>query len=573
MIELRQVHYRYTQTGGWILNNINLEIHPGEYVLLCGASGSGKSTLCRTFNGLIPHFHGGVLEGRVLVAGKDTQTLSVNDLFAQVGMVFQNPDAQLFNRTVERELASGLESLGLPSATIHARIAASAATVGITDLLTRSPHQLSGGERQLVAIASILALQPQVLVLDEPFAHLDALNARRIQAALRAIHQQGTAIILTEHRLQHALCDADRLIVMQQGQIVLDGRPRAVLQSDLRQFGVHIPPVAQIGHELALPEMPLTVEELLEMAGIDGSDGRKECLAVAPGVFEPRRGRHMTFLQKIIHGRQTQWGSLRIPSTTIPAPAVIAMENVSFFHNRLPILRNVNLEINAGECIAIVGANGAGKTTLIKHLNGLYRPAQGRVWIMGQTTHRARVAHLARKVGLVFQNANDQFFTSEVWDEIVVGAHALRCYDEVWIHELITLLGLEALRYRSPYRLSEGEKKRVACATALATRPAILVLDEPTSGQDWAFRQVLGDLLHTLRSQGQTIILVTHDLDFAEAHAERWVVLAAGEIIATGTPWEVMAHTGVMGQAGLEPTQTFQIHSAMYGEPTVQADM
>ncbi len=559
MIELHRVNYRYSQTGSWILNDINLEIHPGEYVLLCGASGSGKSTLCRTFNGLIPHFHGGILEGRVLVVGKDTHTHSVNDLFAQVGMVFQNPEAQLFNRTVERELAFGLESLGLPRDSIHARIAASAATVGITDLLTRRPQQLSGGERQLVAIASILALQPQVLVLDEPFAHLDAPNVRRVQAALRTIHQQGTAIILTEHRLQHALSDTDRLIVMQQGRIVLDGRPRAVLQADPRQFGVNIPPVAQLAHTLTLPEMPLTVEELLGMADIDRS-GNRSRLGVYPD------------LQKILPMRKTQSGHLHTLPATIASPAVVRMENVSFFHDTLPILRNVNLHIYAGECIAIVGANGAGKTTLIKHLNGLYRPAHGQVWIMGQPTHRARISDLARQVGLAFQNANDQFFTFQVWEEIAAGAHALRCYDEAWLQNLITLLHLEPLRNRSPYRLSEGEKKRVAFAAALAARPVILVLDEPTAGQDWVFRQALGDLVDTLYSQGQTIILVTHDLDFAEAYARRWVVLAAGEIVTTGTPCQVMANTRVMSQAGLEPTQMFQIYRALSRGQRVQAN-
>lgn len=538
MIELRQVNYRYTQTGGWILNDINLEIRPGEYVLLCGASGSGKSTLCRTFNGLIPHFHGGILEGQVSVAGEDTRTHTVNDLFAQVGMVFQNTEAQLFNRSVERELAFGLESLGLSRASIHARIAASAATMGITDLLARRPQQLSGGERQLVAIASILALLPQVLVLDEPFAHLDAANVQRVQAALRRINQQGTAIVLTEHRLQHALGAADRLIVMQQGRIVLDGCPRTVLQADLDRCGLNLPPVVRVARELGLSTMPLNVAELLTLTGRQ---------AVPSAHYNV------------------------IPATT-PAPAVLTLENVSFSQGQLPILRGINLEIYRGECVAIVGANGAGKTTLLKHLNGLHRPTQGRVLVMGQTTHRARVSQLARQVGVAFQNASDQFFTFQVEDEIAAGAHALHCYDEAWLHTLMTLLRLEPLRDRSPYRLSEGEKKRVAFAAALAARPTVLVLDEPTAGQDGNFRQALGDLLGSLRSQGQTIILVTHDLDFAEAHAQRWVVLAAGEIVATGTPWEVMANTRVMRQAGLEPTQAFQISNTMSRGQILQAE-
>ena len=527
MIEIRDLRYRYTVAGPrWVLEDLNLRIEPGEYVLICGASGSGKSTLCRTFNGLIPHFHGGVMEGQVWVAGLDTRTHPVSELFAHVGMVFQNPEAQLFNSTVAHEIAFGLESLGLSPDEIRRRVEESAEVVGIASLLDRNPHQLSGGEKQLAVIAAALALQPQVIVLDEPYASLDAANVQRVRAALRAIHRRGTAIVLTEHRLHNVVADATRMVVLHEGHIVLDGPPREVLRDDVTAFGLNLPPVVRVARALDLPEMPLTVEEL-----VGALDGR-----VPP---------------ELVPG----------PPQRPPAdgPPVLQVEGVHFAFDGVPALQDVSLELRAGECLAIVGANGSGKTTLIKHFNGLYRPQQGRVTVLGQDTRRAKVSQLARHVGLAFQNANNQFFKFQVRDEIEVGARALGCYDEGWLRELIALFRLEPLLARSPYRLSEGEKKRVAFAAALAPRPEILVLDEPTTGQDWPFRRALGELLGDLRARGQTVVLVTHDLEFAEQHADRWIVLAEGQVLADGRPWEIMADAEVMRRAGLEPTQGVEL--------------
>lgn len=524
MIDVRNLHYRYTIEGPHrILEDINLRVEPGEYLLICGASGSGKSTLCRTFNGLIPHFYGGVMEGSVWVAGLDTQAHPVSELFAHVGMVFQNAEAQLFSSTVERELAFGLESLGLSRGEIRRRVAESAEVVGITSLLERNPHQLSGGEQKLVVIAAALALRPGVIVLDEPYASLDPANVARVRGALREIRRRGTAIVLTEHRLHNAVADADRMVVLHQGRITLDGPPRTVLREDVTQFGLNLPPVVRAARKLGLRETPLTVEELVST------------LAVSRGA------------------------QLSAVHRALPGAPVLQVEDVSFSFNGTPALRNVSLKLGEGECLALVGANGSGKTTLIKHFNGLYRPEQGRVVVLGQDTRRARVSDLACHVGLAFQNPNNQFFKFQVQEEIEVGARALGRYDEAWIRELIGLFRLEPLLERSPYRLSEGEKKRVAFAAALAPRSEILVLDEPTTGQDHLFRQALGELLSELRARGQTVVLVTHDLEFAEQHAGRWVLLSEGQVLASGHPWDVMADTVAMRRAGLEPTQTFEL--------------
>jgi energy-coupling factor transporter ATP-binding protein EcfA2 len=282
-----------------------------------------------------------------------------------------------------------------------------------------------------------------------------------------------------------------------------------------------------LARQLGLPEIPLSVEELS---------------AAAAG--------------------------LALPSSPLPArpdceisgsKPVLEADGIAFSFNGAPVLDDVSLKLRQGECLAVVGANGSGKTTLIKHFNGLYRPARGSVVVLGRDTRRARVSQLARHVGMAFQNANNQFFQFRVRDEIDVGARALGCYDQAWLRELVALFHLEPLLERSPYKLSEGEKKRVAFSAALAARPEILVLDEPTTGQDWPFRQGLGGLLAELRERGQTVVLVTHDLEFAEQHACRWLLLAEGQVLADGDPWEIMGDGAAMQRGGLEPTQTFQL--------------
>lgn len=536
LIRARDLRYRYGSSApGWVLDGIDIEVYRGEYLLLAGASGSGKSTLCRLLNGLIPHFYEGEFRGEVTVAGLNTRDHPVADLFAHVGMVFQSPGVQLFNTTVARELAFGLESLGLPRDEIARRVDGAAETVGIAHLLARNPQEVSGGEQQLVAIAAALALRPELIVLDEPYASLDPANTRRVRDALHEIHQQGTTIVVAEHRLEHVVPDAQRMIVLDAGQIVCDGPPRSVLAEDLAPFGLNPPSVVRVAAAAGLSEIPLTVDELLD-------------------AIEPAHA------SQIVHELREPGA----PRATGGQPHLGA-EGIWFSFDGTPVLRGVSLSLQPGECLALVGGNGSGKTTLIKHFNGLHRPDEGRVLVLGRDTRRARTSELAHDVGLAFQDADSQFFKFQVRDEIEVGPRALGRYDADWLDELLALFGLEPLLDRSPYRLSAGEKKRVAFASALAAQPEILVLDEPTTGQDWRFRQALGRLLGELTARGQTVVIVTHDLEFAEEHACRWVLLAEGKVLANGAPQAVMGETLAMERAGLEPTQAYQIRQALTG--------
>ncbi len=525
-IQIENLGYAYPQQDRRrVLDGVNLQIGPREYLLICGASGSGKSTLCRTFNGLIPHFYEGVLTGSVRVAGRETAGESVAALFDRVGMVFQNPETQLFSRTVEREIAFGLESLGLGREAISARISQVAERLGIAHLLARSPHALSGGEQQLVSVAAILALQPQIIVLDEPYANLDPANVKRLRAVLADIHRGGTGVVVSEHRLSQTAADARRMIVLFNGRIVLDGPPGDILGQDIGAYGLEAPLAARISKRLRLAPVALDLAALGDQ------------LPAVPDDLAPHS----------------------LPAQPPRSPVVLAFEDLYCEKDRKAILKDIRFALHRGECLAVVGANGAGKTTLLKHANGLFRPSQGRVMVDGHDAARFKVSQLAKFIGVAFQNPNSQFFKLTVWEEIVVGAHALDCYDEAWVRELVGLFRLESLLSRAPYRLSEGEKKRVAFAAALAARPLVLAMDEPTAGQDFFFRSALEKLLHRMCAAGQAVLLVTQDLSFAERCAHRWLLMAEGRIVADGRPQTVMADQAAMQAARLEPTDMFQL--------------
>ncbi len=521
LLRVEGVHYRYRRSLPWALTGVDLTVSPGEYVVVAGASGSGKSTLVRLCNGLIPHLYPGEMVGRVWVAGLDTRTWPVHEFIVHVGMAFQNPEAQIFTTSVYREIAFGLESLGLDPATIRRRVEETAAFLGIEALLPRQPQNLSGGEQQLVVMAAALALQPELLVVDEPFAHLDAVSAARVREALRRVHQAGVAVLVVEHHLRHVLADATRLVVLHKGRVVLDGPPREVLREDLSAYGVVEPPAVQWARRLGWDDVPLTDEEFRRLIGRDG------------------RGHRL--LPRPTPQRASREEILRVEGLTAARDGRIVLEGVAF-------------AVHRGECVAVVGANGAGKTTLIRHLNGLLRPVSGRVLVLGQDVARAAVSTMARHVGMSFQNPAAQFFKPTVRAELEVGPRVLGRWDPAWIEDVARRFRLHGLLERSPFTLSEGEKRRLGFAIALAARPEIVVLDEPTAGQDAWTRQALLEFVRELREEGRTLIVVTHDLDFAEACADRWLVLGNGRLLADGPPDEVMADEAVMAQARLMPT-------------------
>ncbi len=470
MISLSSIHYRYSRASApWVLQGINLTIREGDYILICGKSGSGKSTFGYLLNGLIPHFFEGTLEGTVSICGQDTRNLTVAGLLSSVGLVFQNADAQLFNSTVESEIAFGLESLGLDPTEIDAKIEKTADDLALAPLLDRSPMSLSGGEKRLVAIASVLCLDPPVIVLDEPFGHLDPEGAQMVREVLRDLHRRGTTLVAIEQRMSGVLEDVSRCVVLDRGKILFDGLPA-------------------------------------------GAGAILDKQHLVPHYLQKKTARAK------------------------PGSPILRMEHVGHTVEDNAILKDVSLVVMEGEILAIVGKNGAGKTTLIKHFNGLLRSKKGVVLYRGKNIRGTAPSEMAASVGISFQNPNDQFFKSTVRDEIMVGMRPDSKGAKEWMDELYSLFDLHELLDLSPYRLSEGQKKRVAIASVLVAKPEMLVLDEPTVGQDGHFLETLAGLLVSLRERGLTIVIVTHDLEFAKAIADRLIVVHEGKVAGEATP-------------------------------------
>jgi energy-coupling factor transport system ATP-binding protein len=469
VIQVKNLKYRYP-TGEHVLSGIDLTVSDGEYLLVCGANGSGKSTLAYTFNGLIPHHFGGILEGSINVSGLDTAFYPPSELFSRVGLVLQNSDAQLFNATVEDELAFGLESLGMAPEDISLRVRNVTAEFEMEHLLSHAPSKLSGGERKLVSIAAVLGADPPVVVLDEPFANLDWSGSGNLQRILSRVHRRGTTVIVVEHVLEDLPPELNRCVLVDQGRISADGPVDAM---------------RPILHEARL----------------------------IPRYSAP-------------------------PALTA-GPPLLQVEHLKAEREGRVILRDVSFSIRRGETVALVGRNGCGKTTLVKHLNGLLRPSSGSVAYGEQDVTALGPSRMASLVGISFQNPNDQFFTSSVGEELLAGPRALGKMRNARFEEMLDLFQLKDFWDRSPYRLSEGEKRRVAIGSILAMEPEMLVLDEPTAGQDGRFRESLAASLNRLAETGLTTLVVTHDLDFASAVASRWILLEEGVVAVDGAASEV----------------------------------
>jgi len=565
VIDIRGLRFAY-QGGPAVLDGVDLAIPAGELALVAGPSGSGKSTLVRCLSGLVPHFYPGDLEGRVRVAGRDVRDHPPAAMLDAVGLVPQNPAGALFNRTVEGEVAFALESLGVPPAEIGPRVATAIEQVGLGRRLGQAPHTLSGGEQQRLLIAAALATRPAVLALDEPLAHLDPEMAEALAHLLTGLVAAGITVVVAEHRLGPLLPFAGRLVVLDAGRVVQDGPPAAVLAHDVRPHGLNVPLAVQVGQAAGMRPLPLSLEALVARLP------RHTRLSPLPDPpfgsppAAPRPARPADATGPLPgpafppHRPPAVWppgaGPVSVqPHVTRPdaGPAAVAFEDVEIFRPGATLLHQVDLAIPAGQSVALLGRNGAGKTTLLMHMNGLRRAARGTVRVRGVPVGRRPTSALARDVGFVFQNPNDQFFLPTVREELEVGPRALGRREPAWLDGLVERFGLGPLLARSPFRLSEGQKKRVSFAAALAARPPVVVLDEPTTGQDEVFRGALVALAGDLARSGHTVVMATHDVELADAAAGRWVVLSDGYVDADGAPAEVLADVDAFRAAGLRP--------------------
>ncbi|MGP4048019.1 ABC transporter ATP-binding protein [Streptomyces sp. 2A115] len=539
MIRFEDVSVTYDGAAGPTVQGIELTVPEGELVLLVGPSGVGKSTVLSAVSGLVPHFTGGTLRGRVTVAGRDTRTHKPRELADVVGTVGQDPLSHFVTDTVEDELAYGMESLGLAPDVMRRRVEETLDLLGLADLRDRPISTLSGGQQQRVAIGSVLTPHPRVLVLDEPTSALDPAAAEEVLAVLqRLVHDLGTTVLMAEHRLERVIQYADQVALLPSpGAPLVLGTP-----SEVMAVSPVYPPVVALGRLAEWSPLPLTVRDARRRAAalrerLEGvpyeaaGSGMGAGAGTEGGGTEDVRGTEHTAPSP----RRTRLFRKRTPEYP-PAPTPLrpaVVDNLAVRRDRTEVLHHVTLAVAPGETVALMGRNGAGKSTLLSALVGLVAPAAGSVRVGGVEPHRTAPRDLVRRVGLVPQEPRDLLYADTVAAECAAadgdaGTEPGTC--RALVSELLP--GIEDDTH--PRDLSEGQRLALALAVVLTARPPLLLLDEPTRGLDYAAKSRLVTVLRGLAAEGHAIVLATHDVELAAELSHRVVILADGEPVADG---------------------------------------
>jgi energy-coupling factor transport system ATP-binding protein len=562
VLRLENVHHTYQsetlKTPVHALRGVSLSVAPGEYVVILGHNGSGKSTLAKHLNGLLLP-----AQGDVWVRDWNTKDRArLREIRSTVGMVFQTPDNQIVATIVEEDVAFGPENLGLPYAQLVERVDWALEQVNMATYRKRAPHLLSGGQKQRVCIAGVLAMRPEVLVLDEATAMLDPLGRKEVLAVARRLNrEEGVTVVAITH-FMHEAVGADRVIVMAEGQIALEGTPHEVFSQaeTLRALRLDLPPITQLAAALheRCPDFPanvLTQEEFLDAA--------RACAKrrAATGHLPP------------IPNNQSPISNLQSPISN-PEPLIVVEDLQHFYMRGTPLavqaLFDVHLRVHRGEVVGIIGHTGSGKSTVVQHLNGLLRPHGGRVVVLGQELGdpKADVRAVRRRVGLVFQFAEAQLFEQYVGDDVAYGPRKMGLGREevrARVRRAMELVGLgfEEFKDRLTFALSGGQMRRVALAGVLALEPEVLVLDEPTAGLDPQGRRQLLEHILALHGQGITLVIISHNMDELAEICDRLIVIAGGKTVMEGSPGEVFARAADLKEIGLDVPETTEIANAL----------
>ena len=518
ILVVENLSFRYRDRNGAAINNISFSAQKGELLLLAGASGCGKTTLIRCINGLIPRSYKGEMTGRVLVGGQDNHGIPLSRISQLVGTVLQDPERQILGTKVINEVAFGLENMALARAEIIQRADEALAYLNISNLRERETFNLSGGEKQKVALAGVLAMRPSVLLLDEPLASLDPASALETLSMVRHLVDEGLTVLMVEHRVEDVLkIKPDRVMYMSEGEIRYLGDAEGLLKT------------------------------------VDYHDVKLPAAMIARRAAADPRPADINFLP--------------VSQGSAQAAPLVRFDNVAFgYEAGREVLHGISLEINPGDVIAVLGPNGAGKTTFVKHAIGLLKPKTGKVLVNGKDTRGASVAEIASTLGYVFQSPSHMLFAPTVREELAFGPKNLKHSPEAidrQVKESLRIVNLSDKELDAPLSLSFGQQKRVSIAAILAMRSKILVMDEPTAGQDYKNYMSFMDAILQLPSF-EAILFITHDVDMAVIYANRIILVADGAVQADGKPQDVLKNYELLKNCRVVPTSLLDLNLELF---------
>lgn len=554
-IRARDYGFQYEGADGQQLHGITLHVAVGERVAIMGATGVGKTTLAMSLNGLVPHHHDGEVEGELTVLERPVAESRITDLVRNVGLVMQDPESQITGQRVLDDAAVGPANLGLPKAEVFTRARAALDRVGMAELEDRDTAHMSGGQQQRLAIAGILAMTPRVVVLDEPTSELDPAGAEQVFDVVRSLSEGDQTVLLVTHEPELVVEWADRLVVLTDGHVIHDGPPETFFAN----------------------------AELVEAASLR-----------APGAAAAVSALHGAGLVKIPTTPVTLAGAVEVLRPQLPQRAVASSTPTSppaapevgaivvrtrqlghRYPSGVEALADVSVDVHEGEFIALLGRNGAGKTTFARHLNGLLRPTSGSVEVFGQPTGDRPLHDLATQVGYVFQNPDHQIFAASVFDEVAFGLrNQNRDEDDVEarVRAVVDRVGMSEYLHTHPYRLGKGQRQRLAVASVLALEPSVLVIDEPTTGQDWHGSIAMMALVRSLNESGHTIIMITHDMALAARYAQRSLVFDGGSLVADRPVRDLFADEDLLRRTQLRPPQITELAMRLGLAPVTSTD-
>ena len=522
VIEFKDFGFRYRVQAEQTLKNINLTIYEGEKVLIVGPSGSGKSTLAHCLNGLVPFYYNGEISGSLKIDGEDISNKNIFELSQIVGTVLQDPDSQFIGLTVAEDIAFKLENYCIKQNEIIEKVSKSAKLVNMDKELNASPYKLSGGQKQRVTLAGVTVDDVKVLLFDEPLASLDPATGKSAMELIDSIQRESNkTVVIIEHRLEDVLhCNVDRIIVMDKGEIVADTTPNEILETDiLTKVGVREP-------------LYLTA---LKYSNCDAKD------------------------IKDTKDKITNWyNNCEVVNHNNEGQPILEMKNVTFsYTEEKQILSNVSFKVNKGDMVSIVGRNGAGKSTISKLICGFFKPTSGQILFDGEDLENKTIKERSQKIGFVMQNPNQMISKTMIFDEVAFGLR-IRGLDESEIKqrvdETLKICGLYGYRNWPISALSYGQKKRVTIASILVMNPEVIILDEPTAGQDFKHYTEIMEFLVELNKQGITIIMITHDMHLMLEYTNNVIVLSNGQKIADDIPANILTNKEIIEKANLKET-------------------